>query len=63
LRIEDFEGTPLRIDEALKERQKGEDRIGETKTANAAWQKPSWAARILYERWAHVSRGWLGRLL
>jgi integrase len=32
LRIEDFEGTQLRIDEALKERQKGEDRIGETKT-------------------------------
>jgi Phage integrase, N-terminal SAM-like domain len=28
LRIEDFEGTQLRIDEALKERQKGEDRIG-----------------------------------
>ena len=32
LRIEDFEGTQLRIDEALKERQTGEDRIGETKT-------------------------------
>jgi integrase len=32
LRIEDFEGTQLRIDEALKERQSGEDRIGETKT-------------------------------
>jgi len=32
LRIEDFEGTQLRIDEALKERQRGEDRIGETKT-------------------------------
>ena len=32
LRIEDFEGTQLRIDEALKERQKGEDRIGDTKT-------------------------------
>ena len=32
LRIEDFEGTQLRIDEALKERQKGEDRIGATKT-------------------------------
>jgi integrase len=32
LRIEDFEGTQLRIDEALKELQKGEDRIGETKT-------------------------------
>ncbi len=35
LRIEDFEGTQLRIDEALKERQKGEDRIGETKTAES----------------------------
>jgi integrase len=32
LRIGDFEGTQLRIDEALKERQKGEDRIGATKT-------------------------------
>lgn len=32
LRIEDFERTQLRIDEALKERQKGEDRIGDTKT-------------------------------
>ncbi len=32
LRIEDFEGTQLRIDEALKERQRGEHRIGETKT-------------------------------
>ncbi len=32
LRIEDFEGTQLRIDEALKERQKGDIRIGGTKT-------------------------------
>jgi integrase len=32
LRIEDFEGTQLRVDEALKERQKGTDRIGGTKT-------------------------------
>ncbi|MGH9632938.1 MAG: tyrosine-type recombinase/integrase [Bryobacteraceae bacterium] len=32
LRIEDFEGPQLRIDEALKERQSGEDRIGDTKT-------------------------------
>ena len=32
LRIEDFEGAQLRIDEALKERQAGEDRIGDTKT-------------------------------
>jgi integrase len=32
LRIEDFEGDQLRIDEALKERQSGEDRIGDTKT-------------------------------
>jgi integrase len=32
LRIEDFEGKQLRIDEALKERQTGEHRIGETKT-------------------------------
>jgi integrase len=32
LRIEDFEGTQMRIDEALKERQRGEDRIGATKT-------------------------------
>jgi integrase len=35
LRLEDFEGAQLRIDEALKERQKGEDRIGETKTAES----------------------------
>jgi hypothetical protein len=35
LRIEDFEGTQLRIDEALKERQKGEDRIGETMMAES----------------------------
>lgn len=35
LRIEDFEGTQLRIDEALKERQKSEDRIGTTKTAES----------------------------
>ena len=27
LRIEDFEGAQLRVDEALKERQKGEDRV------------------------------------
>jgi integrase len=32
LRVEDFEGSQLRIDEALKERQAGEDRIGDTKT-------------------------------
>ena len=32
LRIEDFEGSQLRIDEALKEREKGEERIGDTKT-------------------------------
>lgn len=32
LRIEDFEGTQLRIDEALKEREVGDERIGETKT-------------------------------
>jgi len=32
LRIDDFEGTQLRIDEAIKERQRGEDRIGTTKT-------------------------------
>lgn len=32
LRIDDFEGNQLRIDEALKERQLGEDRFGDTKT-------------------------------
>jgi hypothetical protein len=32
LRIDDYEGTQLRIDEAIKERQRGEDRIGTTKT-------------------------------
>ena len=32
LRMEDFEGTQLRIDEALKDRQKGDARIGDTKT-------------------------------
>jgi integrase len=35
LRIEDFEGTQLRIDEPLKEREGGEDRIGSTKTAES----------------------------
>jgi integrase len=35
LRIEDFEGTQLRIDEALKERQRGAERIGATKTAES----------------------------
>ena len=35
LRIEDFEATQLRIDEALKDRQKGEARIGATKTAES----------------------------
>ena len=32
LRIEDFQGSQLRIDEALKDREKGKARIGETKT-------------------------------
>ena len=32
LRIEDFAGNQLRIDEALKDREKGTARIGETKT-------------------------------
>ena len=32
LRIEDYEEKQLRIDEALKERQRGEERIGTTKT-------------------------------
>jgi integrase len=32
LRIDDFEGDQLRIDEALKERELGEDRFGDTKT-------------------------------
>jgi len=32
LRMEDFESTQLRIDEALKDRQKGDARIGDTKT-------------------------------
>ena len=35
LRIDDFEGNQLRIDEALKERQLGEDRFGGTKTAES----------------------------
>ena len=35
LRIEDFEGPQLRIDEALKERERGRDRIGATKTAES----------------------------
>jgi integrase len=30
--MDDFEGNKLRIDEALKERQLGEDRVGDTKT-------------------------------
>jgi integrase len=33
LRMEDFQGNQLRIDEALKDREKGTARIGETKTA------------------------------
>ena len=32
LRVDDFEGNQLRIDEALKERQLGEARFGDTKT-------------------------------
>jgi integrase len=32
LRIDDYEGNQLRVDEALKERQLGEARIGDTKT-------------------------------
>jgi integrase len=32
LRIDDFKGNQLRIDEALKERQLGEARFGDTKT-------------------------------
>jgi integrase len=32
LRIEDFDGTKLRIDEALKDRERNEARIGRTKT-------------------------------
>jgi integrase len=32
LRIEDFDGTKLRIDEALKDREKNAARIGRTKT-------------------------------
>lgn len=32
LRMEDFQGNQLRIDEALKDREKGTARIGETKT-------------------------------
>jgi len=32
LRMEDFQGSQLRIDEALKDREKGAARIGETKT-------------------------------
>jgi len=35
LRIEDFEGPQLRIDEALKERERGRNRIGATKTAES----------------------------
>lgn len=35
LRMEDFEGSQLRIDEALKERQQGENRIGNTKTVES----------------------------
>jgi len=35
LRIEDFEGHQLRIDEALKERQRGDERIGMTKTSES----------------------------
>jgi integrase len=30
--VDDFEGSQLRIDEALKERQPAEDRVGDTKT-------------------------------
>src|ERR1700733_10999386 len=60
LRIEDFEGTQLRIDEALKERQKGEDRIGETKTAesdNYAPVPPDLAREIATWIARHPDRG------
>lgn len=48
LRIEDFERTQLRIDEALKERQRGEDRIGTTKTAESDnyVSRQIWPARL-----------------
>jgi integrase len=47
LRIEDFEGTQLRIDEALKERQRGKDRIGvqRLKRATTTSQFPQSCAR------------------
>jgi len=40
LRMEDFDGTKLRIDEALKDREKGEARIGRTKTKESDGSVP-----------------------
>jgi site-specific recombinase XerD len=55
LRMEDFQGSQLRIDEALKDREKGAARIGETKTVasdssvpvppNLAREIAQWIAR------------------
>lgn len=47
LRLEDFEGTQLRIDEALKEREQGAARIGSTKTeeSNSSVPVPTDLAR------------------
>jgi integrase len=41
LRIEDFDGTKLRIDEALKDREKNEARIGRTKTKSSNSSVPT----------------------
>ncbi len=60
LRIDDVEDTRLRIDEAVKERQRGEDRIGTTKTdeSNSYVPLPPDLSRELAE-WiaAHPERG------
>jgi integrase len=59
LRIEDFEGTQLCIDEALKERQRGEDRIGTTKTVesdNSVPVPPDLARELMTWIAAHPDR-------
>jgi integrase len=46
LRMEDFDGTKLRIDEALKDREKGEARIGRTKTKESLDRQPATERRL-----------------
>ena len=50
LRMEDFDGTKLRIDEALKDRETGEARIGRTKTKESDGFRPGAAGSLARDR-------------